>query len=1638
MAGIGATVLACLVLSLQVDSVSTQAGRWLTSALSGPDLKLSVGRVEGSWIRSLRVTDLRVSSFPGDSHWEAGTDTARTGSGSPSPPVGPGWQVSADSLEVGYRLLPLLSRRVSLTQVEGHGVRVRVHLGPPDTSGAAQDDAPSPSEEGQGWRVSGEWVELREGALTLRQLEVPHGAASTDSTRLPQGEAREPDEWALDRISLLARQVEIGGGFSLQVDSLQGRLLPSAEGGPEGRILAVGGYGAAGLRLDTLLFSTQRSHMEAAGRIPIPLPLPPEEGLDLNLSAQPLHLHDLRPFLPDFLPDTLQLRAQAQASSSGGATTLDLRVHTSGAGRLEVESTLSGRGADTGSQALLQVRGLDLALLGIGDPGREVDLTLEAWADSLSGPWEGNWGGETPGVSLEGRGSMTFGTRPRWELDGEGYWRAQSGAPAIPALDSTGMAFSLQGSGEGTSPGSMTASGRVRMDSGSFGRGLARDLSLRAHVEDGRGELTLTGVVGDGPLQGTGALSLAVLPELRGEVDLGLREAKIRGVSLDSAAVAVDARGRSLIFGGGLVLEDSATARWHGTAELPAGGAQRVVLDSLSFAGLNPRSMMAFPDSSPLPPARLSGKLRGEGMISGGAWEAEASLQLDTSRIGGEPMERALLEGRAHPGGGSLTLDMVAGRGGATGEVRVEAWEPRLEVLVPEIRFQNLDVGSLMDREGETTRVTGRVQGEFAGGEPSDMTGELSVALDSAMVLGRSLSGGTLEARLREGRATARLDLLAGGTRLEAEAEAGVADSPIPYRLQGHVTEEGDDRILSADFGLEGEGINPDSLDARGWFRTDTARWRDVVLESGRAEFSLARGVLRLDTLALESQAASVSGGGEIPLRSVGSRTGDLRLAGTVHRADMLAGWVGAQILALGEGEFQATASGTVEELALTGEARVTALLMDGTQLQGARADVSIRRSSGQGLADGQGHLTVDRFRTGTFSIRQLEVEGTLGEEGKVLDLTASTVLDGRRDGRLALRVEDVPDSSTIQLRELEFRADEDLWQLRQPSRISFQEGVRLDSLVLEARDQALRLRGRVGSAGPLSLEMEARNFRIGTVSDLVGFPSLQGQVSGSVSLGGTGEEPTADLRIQASLESSSAPPSQLRASARYGDRSLTFDARADVEGERGFRADGALPIHFSLADSSRGLQDSGSLEAQVSADSLPLEWIGLFLPEDQIRNLRGVAGGSLRLTGSPSDPGLEGTLELSDVEAGITALGARFGPGAVGLRFQGDRLNLDSLRLRSGDGTLTGRGTVVFTSLSDPEFDLDMTARSFRAMATSGVHAVVSGDLHLGGTALEPQLSGRAEVLRADLYLEDLTTGSSAEAVSLTEEELRELARVFGYRQPASTGPAPPIFRNASLDLTLDLRRDSWIRQRANPELAVQFSGDLSVQKAPGDSIRLVGQVSAVPQRSYVEQFGRRFSLTQGELVFQGAPMATRVDLSAEYEVPSRDHPGNPEVVIVLAVSGTPQDLSLELSSNPPLEASDMVSYLAVGRPADRSLGGGEGSITETGGALALGRLSGAVESYAREQVGLDVVEITTDGLEGVTLLAGRYVSPDLYLGVRQPVSLQRGSGEASQRNPNPELEVELQALRWLLLNVQAGGRGEVELFVRTRISYE
>jgi len=119
---------------------------------------------------------------------------------------------------------------------------------------------------------------------------------------------------------------------------------------------------------------------------------------------------------------------------------------------------------------------------------------------------------------------------------------------------------------------------------------------------------------------------------------------------------------------------------------------------------------------------------------------------------------------------------------------------------------------------------------------------------------------------------------------------------------------------------------------------------------------------------------------------------GEVRLQGRVHRAEMLAKWVKAQSMAVGEATFSAEATGTVEDLNLTGEAHVAGFLMDDLELQELDLSAEAHRRGGKGFTRGGATLRVDRLLSGAFPLRRLEAQASL-EEGKELAIYG----DGRQ-----------------------------------------------------------------------------------------------------------------------------------------------------------------------------------------------------------------------------------------------------------------------------------------------------------------------------------------------------------------------------------------------------------------------------------------------------------------------------------------------------------------------------------------------------------------------------------------------------------------------------------------------------------------
>jgi translocation and assembly module TamB len=143
---------------------------------------------------------------------------------------------------------------------------------------------------------------------------------------------------------------------------------------------------------------------------------------------------------------------------------------------------------------------------------------------------------------------------------------------------------------------------------------------------------------------------------------------------------------------------------------------------------------------------------------------------------------------------------------------------------------------------------------------------------------------------------------------------------------------------------------------------------------------------------------------------------------------------------------------------------------------------------------------------------------------------------------------------------------------------------------------------------------------------------------------------------------------------------------------------------------------------------------------------------------------------------------------------------------------------------------------------------------------------------------------------------------------------------------------------------------------------------------------FGQDLTIEQGRLLFAGPPDKPELDLRASRL--SRDG----TVTAYLAMRGPVAEPRPRIYTEPPLPEEEAVAYLVTGRGLGQA-GEGEG-FDIASAALALGVSEG--EPWLQElsdKFGLDDLRVETgeNALEETSLVLGKYLNPDLYVGYTQ-----------------------------------------------------
>jgi translocation and assembly module TamB len=366
-------------------------------------------------------------------------------------------------------------------------------------------------------------------------------------------------------------------------------------------------------------------------------------------------------------------------------------------------------------------------------------------------------------------------------------------------------------------------------------------------------------------------------------------------------------------------------------------------------------------------------------------------------------------------------------------------------------------------------------------------------------------------------------------------------------------------------------------------------------------------------------------------------------------------------------------------------------------------------------------------------------------------------------------------------------------------------------------------------------------------------------------------------------------------------------------------------------------------------------------LPQQQLSGAIAIAadfGGHLQA------PLLNGLIRADNLTYDDEAYGTRLSSMKIAARFNNDRLVLDTLSAKAGDGTVDAQGQVGLAAAQG--FPIDLTARLNKAQLarSDALGATTTGQIHITNGLTGGLIQGTINV--DDARYQIIRQGASE------VPELTGVRRKSDLNKPAAAPAAPKPNGVFKLDLALRAPNQIFV---SGMGLESEWQLDMHVGGTSAAPV-ITGNIQIV--RGTYSFSGKRFEVNRGLVTFRGGAL-TDPDIDIQATTTAND------ITAVLAVTGTGQHPQISFTSTPALPQDEVLSRLLFGTsPANLSatdaiqLAMALNSLRGSGGGglNPLGKLRAATGFDRLRVLGAD----QTTG-RGTSLAAGKYITRNIYV---------------------------------------------------------
>jgi autotransporter translocation and assembly factor TamB len=416
-------------------------------------------------------------------------------------------------------------------------------------------------------------------------------------------------------------------------------------------------------------------------------------------------------------------------------------------------------------------------------------------------------------------------------------------------------------------------------------------------------------------------------------------------------------------------------------------------------------------------------------------------------------------------------------------------------------------------------------------------------------------------------------------------------------------------------------------------------------------------------------------------------------------------------------------------------------------------------------------------------------------------------------------------------------------------------------------------------------------------------------------------------------------------------------DGYLDIQGAGGF-------------DNSIDLLVKGSIPAAIASDFF-----------EQIESSSGKIDLRAKLKGSVKKPVVTAEALFQDLEASFASTMQHLNSVNGKISLSGEKFIFDGLRGRIDRGDFSIEGFVDLKNYSPQRADLKITTRALPIEVPDTLELQLNSDLKFSGKPDHCELQGDIVVIEGS-YFRDVDIGLMQAA-----EEIGKRRRQTGIRTEIKM-PDIAFLKNLELNVGIGSRNPVMV----DNNLALLSIRPQLTLTGTADNPLLNGRAEVT--EGTVTYRNTEFEVIKGVVDFVNPyRIEPEVDIKAEAEIRKWS--------ITLSVTGGPENLNFQLSSNPPEQDADIVSLLAMGKTT-RELADGSGGGASTEEMLA-NLVADELSKKIKQGTGLDIVEVEyrnngaeAEDAEEVRVTVGKELSRRLTV----KYGVERKSGEMVQQS--------------------------------------